>query len=56
MAAVSSLAKGLIQSPHCSSRNGQKITKITIPHMAGFMSAEECAKYFARPQRQACAN
>ena len=24
--------------------------------MAGFMSAEECAKYFARPQRQASAN
>lgn len=24
--------------------------------MAGFMSAKECAKYFARPQRQACAN
>ena len=53
---VSSLAKGLIQSPNCSSRNGQKITKITIHHMAGFMSAEECAKYFSRPQRQACAN
>lgn len=53
---VSSLAKGLIQSPNCSSRNGQKITKITIHHMAGFMSAEECAKYFARPQRQASAN
>ena len=24
--------------------------------MAGFMSAEQCAKYFARPQRQASAN
>lgn len=53
---VSKLAKGLIQSPNCSSRKGQKITKITIHHMAGFMSAEECAKYFSRPQRQACAN
>lgn len=53
---VSSLAKGLIQSPNCSSRKGQKISKITIHHMAGFMSAEECAKYFSRPQRQASAN
>ena len=56
MPVVSSLAKGLIQSPNCSSRKGQKISKITIHHMAGFMSAEECAKYFARPQRQASAN
>ena len=56
MAVVSKLAKGLIQSPNCSSRKGQKISKITIHHMAGFMSAEECAKYFARPQRQASSN
>ena len=56
MSVVSKLAKGLIQSPNCSSRKGQKITKITIHHMAGFMSAEECAKYFSRPQRQASAN
>lgn len=56
MAVVSSLAKGLIQSPNCSSRKGQKISKITIHHMACFMSAEECAKRFSKPSRQASAN
>ena len=56
MAVVSKLAKGLIQSPNCSSRKGQKISKITIHHMACFMSAEECAKRFSKPSRQASAN
>ena len=56
MAVVSKLAKGLIQSPNSSSRKGQKISKITIHHMACFMSAEECAKRFSKPSRLACSN
>ena len=56
MAVVSKLAKGLIQSPNCSSRKGQKISKITIHHMACFMSAEECAKRFSKQSRQASSN
>lgn len=43
-------------SPNCSSRNGEKITKITPHHMAGVMSVESCGNTFASPSRQASSN
>ncbi len=43
-------------SPNCSSRNGQRITKITPHHMAGTLSVETCGNVFADPARQASAN
>ena len=39
---------------HCSSRNGTKIDKITIHHMAGNLSVETCGNVFQN--RQASAN
>lgn len=40
-------------SPNCSSRNGSKIDKITIHHMAGNLSVETCGNVFAPASRQA---
>lgn len=56
MAVVSSLAKGILQSPNCSSRNGEQVSKITIHHMAGFMSAKQCCELFLKESRQASSN
>lgn len=39
-----------------SSRNGQKITKITIHHMAGICGAKECAEYHRTSDVEASAN
>lgn len=37
-------------------RSGQQISKITIHHMAGILSVEECGKIFQREDRKASAN
>ena len=50
----SSLVNYTKLSPHCSSRNGQKISKITIHHMAGNLSVETCGNVFQ--SRQASSN
>lgn len=39
-----------------SLRNGQKVTKITIHHMAGVMGAKECAEYHRTSDIEASAN
>ena len=43
-------------SPNYSSRNGKKISKITIHHMAGNLTIERCAELFASSSRNASAN
>ncbi len=50
----SSLTDITILNNHYSSRNGTKIDKITIHHMAGNLSAETCGRVFQ--QREASAN
>lgn len=40
-------------SPNYSGRNGKKIKKITIHHMAGNLSIETCGNIFANPSRKA---
>lgn len=51
----SSLAKVKILSPNCNVRV-EKITKVTVHHMAGNLSVESCGGVFANPARQASAN
>lgn len=43
------------ESPNCSDRT-EKISKITIHHMAGNLSVETCCALLANPARQASAN
>lgn len=43
-------------SPNCSPRTVGKIDRITIHHMAGVGTVEQCGKNFASPSRQASAN
>lgn len=43
-------------SPNKSSRNGQKIRKITPHHMSGNLSVETCGNVFAPTSRQASSN
>ncbi len=43
-------------SPNRSSRQGNKISKITIHHMAGNLSVETCGNVFAPSSRQASSN
>lgn len=45
-----------ILSPNHSSREGQKITKITIHHAAGVISGESLANIFQNVRRQASCN
>lgn len=52
----SSLVNYTKLSPNHSSRNGHKISKITIHHMAGNASVETCGNIFASSNRQASAN
>ena len=42
-------------SPNKSKRT-ERVTKITIHHMAGILSADQCASIFAQPRRCASAN
>ena len=46
----SSLVNYTKWSPHYSSRNGKKISKITIHHMAGNLSVETCGNVFQTRQ------
>ena len=43
-------------SPNYSSRDGKKICKITIHHMAGNLSIETCGRVFSSSARQASSN
>lgn len=43
-------------SPNTSGIRGNKITKITVHHMAGNCSIETCGEIFANPDRQASSN
>ena len=43
-------------SPNHNSPRNQKITKITIHHMAGNLTVEQCGAIFARSSRQASSN
>ena len=52
----SALVNVVIKSPNCNKPRNKAITKITIHHMAGFMSVEECGNLFANPSREASAN
>lgn len=47
------LAKVKVWSPNYSSRNGAKIERIVIHHMAGNLTVETCGNIFKRPERQA---
>lgn len=52
----SELIKSKLESPNCSSRDGEKITKITIHHAAGVLGGTALASIFMNPKRQASAN
>ena len=52
----SELIKDKIESPNFSSRNGQKITKITIHHAAGIISGTNLANIFKPTRRAASCN
>lgn len=52
----SNLITGVVPTKKYSSRNGHKITKITPHHMAGVMSATQCAKYHRDCDRDVSAN
>lgn len=52
----SELIKEKIESPCHSSRNGQKITKITIHHAAGVLSGKSLASIFLLERRCASCN
>lgn len=52
----SSLVSHTRISPNKSSRNGNKITKITPHHMAGNLSVETCGSVFSTSARQASSN
>lgn len=52
----SSLVNYTKLSPNYNSRNGHKISKITIHHMAGNLSVESCGNIFASSSREASAN
>ena len=43
-------------SPNCNKPRKSKIDTITIHHMAGNLSVEDCGKFFAKPGRQASSN
>ena len=52
----SELITSINESPNCSSREGEKITKITIHHAAGVLSGVALSSIFKNPKRQASAN
>ena len=43
-------------SPNCNIPRNNRINKITIHHMAGNLSVEQCGNIFANPSRQASSN
>lgn len=52
----SKLVDYTILSPNKTSPRSSAIKKITIHHMAGFMTVEECGAMFAKTSRQASSN
>lgn len=52
----SSLVDYVKISPNRNSPRNKPITKITIHHMAGFMTVEECGAMFAQSSRRASSN
>ena len=52
----SKLVDYTILSPNKTSPRNSAIKKITIHHMAGFMTVEECGAMFAKTSRQASSN
>lgn len=52
----SSLVSYTRLSPNYNKRTQSKITKITIHHMAGNLSVEQCGSVFAKASRQASSN
>lgn len=54
--ANSSLATYTKISPHNSGKRTAKISKITIHHMSGRMTAKQCADYFASTDREVSSN
>lgn len=52
----SSLATATILSPNNSGKRSEKISKITIHHMAGNLTVEQCGETFAQPSRKASSN
>ena len=52
----SSLVNYTRLSPNCSSRGGARIDKVTVHHMAGVLSVEQCGSVFASSARQASSN
>lgn len=52
----SSLATVTILSPNNSGKRTEKIGKITIHHMAGNLTVEECGELFEKPERKASSN
>ena len=43
-------------SPHCTKPRKSRIDTITIHHMAGNLTVEQCGNVFANPSRNASAN
>lgn len=43
-------------SPNCNKPRNKKVKKITIHHMAGNLTVEECGEVFASPAREASSN
>lgn len=54
--AISPLASVFVWSPNHYAGRAYPITKITIHHMAGNLSAERCGEVFKSPSRQASSN
>lgn len=52
----SSLVNYVRKSPNYSGRNGKRIDRITIHHMAGNLSVESCGNVFTPSSRQASSN
>lgn len=52
----SSLVSYTRMSPNRTNPRNKKITKITIHHMAGNLSVEQCGEVFASPERQGSSN
>lgn len=52
----SSLVDVVVLSPNCTKPRNNKISKITIHHMAGNLTAEQCGSVFKPSSRQASSN
>lgn len=52
----SSLATVTILSPNNSGKRTEKVGKITIHHMAGNLTVEQCGELFKNPERKASSN